>query len=480
MFRAQGGGQGGQGGSGGGGRGNPIEPRKGVMNRTMNYIRKRLSRLRGKRENESAAEPPDSFVPIPVIDIDYLNYIAKRTGRLDLYEGYPPQPKGTHKHYDPKYDFGGQGFGEKGYRLRNSEAWLPHLDGQRGVYGFYKGRPIHGVSEWEQYFQDYRNLGPQFKAPIPRGQPLPPNEKAFTDAHGITFLGKLGEGGFGTVWRVRCNELLSNNSNRIRDYTNPDVELAVKILSLSKFTSHGRPVAEAVRKLKEEFELHNSLKHENIVLCEEMFGVHDPQTGFPYIRFLHFMELCSGTLLHWICCQRSKKLNESLAKDWMRGISCGLKYLHDKNVVHFDIKVQNILYKEIPNPDPNFPPSLNWKLSDYGLAKVYPIVQHSIHESHPRGTPSYMAPEMSFGAPFQPKPTDIYSLGLALCESLGGPNCHKTMADLILHPHRYGPFINKYRLSDEIKDLISRMVSPLALDRLTIQQILDHNWFQTP
>lgn len=89
-------------------------------------------------------------------------------------------------------------------------------------------------------------------------------------------------------------------------------------------------------------------------------------------------------------------------------------YLHlgcDMQILHFDIKPHNILL------DSNFVP----KVSDFGLAKLYPRDKSFVPARAMRGTIGYIAPEMisrSFGA--ISSKSDVYSFGMLLLEMAGG------------------------------------------------------------
>ncbi|KAJ3692419.1 hypothetical protein LUZ60_012769 [Juncus effusus] len=80
-------------------------------------------------------------------------------------------------------------------------------------------------------------------------------------------------------------------------------------------------------------------------------------------------------------------------------------------ILHFDIKPHNILL------DNNFNP----KISDFGLAKLYPRDHSLVSLSAARGTIGYMAPELvsrSFGVISYK--SDVYSFGMLLLEMAGG------------------------------------------------------------
>ncbi|KAK2633131.1 hypothetical protein EUGRSUZ_L00529, partial [Eucalyptus grandis] len=92
------------------------------------------------------------------------------------------------------------------------------------------------------------------------------------------------------------------------------------------------------------------------------------------------------------------------------GVAKGIEYLHhgcDMQILHFDIKPHNILL------DKNFTP----KVSDFGLAKLYPIDHSIVSMTTARGTLGYMAPELFYknigGVSYK---ADVYSFGMLLME----------------------------------------------------------------
>ncbi|KAJ1379321.1 Serine/threonine-protein kinase, active site [Sesbania bispinosa] len=92
------------------------------------------------------------------------------------------------------------------------------------------------------------------------------------------------------------------------------------------------------------------------------------------------------------------------------GVARGIEYLHrgcDMRILHFDIKPHNILLDE------NFTP----KVSDFGLAKLYPTDNSIVSLTAARGTMGYMAPELFYknigGVSYK---ADVYSFGMLLME----------------------------------------------------------------
>jgi serine/threonine protein kinase len=90
------------------------------------------------------------------------------------------------------------------------------------------------------------------------------------------------------------------------------------------------------------------------------------------------------------------------------GIAVGMCYLHEHNIIHRDLKVDNILL------DDKFRP---W-ISDFGLSKVMPSgpeLQRALEMTQNIGTPLYMAPELAIEGEYG-TPVDVYAYGMILYE----------------------------------------------------------------
>lgn len=111
-----------------------------------------------------------------------------------------------------------------------------------------------------------------------------------------------------------------------------------------------------------------------------------------------------GTLHDYIdYCKKNKlKISNKLIATWILQVSMGLYYLHKNNIIHRDLKTENIFL------DSNF----NIKIGDLGIVK---ILYNKYFASTQIGTPYYMSPELFKGGIYNYK-TDIWSLGCILYE----------------------------------------------------------------
>ncbi|KAF7141052.1 hypothetical protein RHSIM_Rhsim06G0209500 [Rhododendron simsii] len=129
-------------------------------------------------------------------------------------------------------------------------------------------------------------------------------------------------------------------------------------------------------------------------------------------RILVYEHMFNGSLDKWIFNRdKAKTLDWKTRQEIIYGVAKGLQYLHEechRNIIHFDIKPQNILL------DKDF----KAKISDFGLARLIDGNQ-SLALTSLKGTIGYLAPEMYRGSHISVK-ADIYSFGVVMLETICG------------------------------------------------------------
>ncbi|XP_075072204.1 testis-specific serine/threonine-protein kinase 1-like [Mixophyes fleayi] len=263
---------------------------------------------------------------------------------------------------------------------------------------------------------------------------------------GYTIGRNLGEGSYAKV--------KSAYSEHLRCH------VAVKIIDRKK-----APHDFLERFLPREIAILPVMNHHSVVKTYEIF---ESPTGKIYI----IMELCvQGDLLEFI--KTRGAITEILASKWFCQLVLALKYCHDLDIVHRDLKCENILL------DNDF----NIKLSDFGFARrlCYDKAGKIVLSQTFCGSAAYAAPEVLQGIPYHPKVYDIWSLGIILFIMVSGSmpyndsNIKKMLR--IQKEHRVD-FPHSKHLSSDCKDLIYRMLQPNVTHRLTISEILNHSWLQ--
>ncbi|MBP7860516.1 serine/threonine-protein kinase [bacterium] len=199
-----------------------------------------------------------------------------------------------------------------------------------------------------------------------------------------TVVKELGVGGMGVVYQCR-DEFLQR-------------DVAIKIL---------RPELMADPKnldvFKEEARLVAHLEHPNIVT---IFDIGEEEKGRERYHYLAMEYLPGGNLANYI--QQSKVPLEQ-ALNWMKQLANGLFYAHKKEVVHQDIKADNIFITT----------EGDLKIGDFGLARLMANRIYVNPTIKGMGTPAYMSPELCKGEQ-QDLRSDIYSMGVLFFEILTG------------------------------------------------------------
>uniref|UniRef100_A0A8D0QCQ5 polo kinase n=1 Tax=Sus scrofa TaxID=9823 RepID=A0A8D0QCQ5_PIG len=226
---------------------------------------------------------------------------------------------------------------------------------------------------------------------------------------------------------------------------------AVKVISQSRITKpHQR------EKILNEIELHRGLQHRHIV----RFSHHFEDADNIYI----FLELCSRKSLAHIWKARHTLL-EPEVRYYLRQILSGLKYLHQRGILHRDLKLGNFFITE----------NMELKMGDFGLATRLEPPEH--RKKTICGTPNYVAPEVLQRQGHGPE-ADVWSLGCVMYTLLCGTPPFETV-DLketyrcIKQVHYALPA----SLSLPARQLLAAILRASPQDRPSIDQILRHDFF---
>ena len=161
--------------------------------------------------------------------------------------------------------------------------------------------------------------------------------------------------------------------------------------------------------------------------------------------------------------QNGKFFQENKILDWFTQICLAIKHIHDRKILHRDIKSQNIFLMK----------NGQIKLGDFGIAKC---LNQTIDKAKTYvGTPYYLSPEIINSQPYDFK-SDIWSLGVLLYEmcALKMPFDASNLPQLYIKiiNCNYPPLNNNY--SDELKKLVKAMLNETSLKRPNIGDILNY------
>jgi len=206
----------------------------------------------------------------------------------------------------------------------------------------------------------------------------------WSDYHKIK---EIGSGSFGRAYLVSCKKAGKEKNM-----------LVMKEIDMHKMDSRERKNAEV------EAHVLSSLKHPYIVKYSESF-VHDQVLCI-------LMDYCEGgDLWQYIAAKKKQRLtiSEPQVVRWFTQMTLALKHMHDKNVLHRDIKTQNVFLDKKESRS-----GLSCvKIADFGIAKV--LDSHTALARTQVGTPYYLSPEICNKQPYA-QPSDVWALGCVVFE----------------------------------------------------------------
>lgn len=245
---------------------------------------------------------------------------------------------------------------------------------------------------------------------------------------------KLGKGTFGTVFLGK--HIPSKN------------KIAVKMINREGL----RPDQQS--RLEQEILCQRSVSSDYIV---SLIDVQKTENNFYLI-----LEFCAGGDLSQFL-KAHGPVSEEVAQRWIQNLSEGFKVLRAKNIIHRDLKLQNILMTE---------PTVNavLKLADFGMSR---FLGEDLAQTW-LGTPLYMAPEMFKSREGYDSKADIWSLGIVMYEMLMGeaPIQAKSREEIPSAQKNLKPL--KEELSENCKDLLLKLLAYDVKDRISFEDLFVH------
>ncbi len=209
------------------------------------------------------------------------------------------------------------------------------------------------------------------------------------------------------------------------------------------------------RKVLREIYILKKIRHVNVIRLLEVF-----ETAQQVLIVTEYAG--GGDLLHYV---KSKKyLTEEEARPMFRQIVYGLAHIHSRNVLHRDIKLDNILL----DGDGGV------KICDFGVSKIIDKRKTTTDQC---GTPAYIAPEIITGEGYKGFRVDHWSLGVLLYAMLCGTVPFKASNIKGLHEAiAKGHFTFPQELSPEAKSLVAGLLRLRPSERFALPEVLCHPW----
>ncbi|KAM3843108.1 serine/threonine-protein kinase D1 [Diretmus argenteus] len=233
-------------------------------------------------------------------------------------------------------------------------------------------------------------------------------------------------------------------------------DVAIKIIDKLRFPTKQES------QLRNEVAILQNLHHPGVVNLDCMFET--PERVFVVMEKLH------GDMLEMILSSEKGRLPERITKFLVTQILVALRHLHFKNIVHCDLKPENVLLASADS----FP---QVKLCDFGFARI--IGEKSFRRSVV-GTPAYLAPEVLRNKGYN-RSLDMWSVGVIIYVSLSGTfpfNEDEDINDQIQNAAFMYPPHPWKKVSQEAIDLINNLLQVKMRKRYSVDKTLSHPWLQ--
>ena len=233
-------------------------------------------------------------------------------------------------------------------------------------------------------------------------------------------ISKVGEGGMGRVYKA----------------IHPTLKRTVIIKQMLM-----RSTKMLTQRFEREARIMLDFRHENIVPVYDHF-----KDGSSYCIAMEFVD---GLSLEDLI-ERKKTIAPMIALLILNEICKGLKYAHEKGVIHRDIKPDNVLVSK----------NGEVKLVDFGIATIKSKDEEELTKTGMvLGTPAYMSPEQLSDSKSVDKRSDIYSVGVLLYQMITGekPFASSFSADVI-HKIAKGIYVKPHKINPSIPRLFKRVV----------------------
>ncbi|KAK9508442.1 hypothetical protein O3M35_005997 [Rhynocoris fuscipes] len=287
----------------------------------------------------------------------------------------------------------------------------------------------------------------RFRCPIY----MPRSEENLLKSKGVELVELLGEGSYSKVYLCKKKD----QQQEMRGGAPVSYVLALKIVDSNKTS------AEYTKKfLPRELSVLMKIRHPNIIRLYMLL-----QRKSKFYILMRYAE--RGDLLEYIL--GNGLITENRARFWTYQIATAIEYLHTMNVVHRDIKTENILITEC----------FNVKLTDFGFSR---FIGHEELSSTYCGSISYSPPEILELKPHDAKKSDMWSFGVVIFVMLikrlpfrESENPKDLLAEQLQKSYIMPPKMEEV-LSLPSKKALKHLLQPNPAKRWDIKELLGSQW----
>jgi len=271
------------------------------------------------------------------------------------------------------------------------------------------------------------------------------NPDKYMTNQGYNFGKTLGDGSYARVKQTEC----PNNTT-----------VACKIIDKKKAAKDF-----VTKFLPRELDILRRMNHDNVMKVVDIFD-------FPTKVFIMMEMADNGDLLDYI--KKSGNRPDAESKHLFGDLMGGIDYLHGMEIVHRDLKCENILLFK----------NNKVKIADFGFARLSVDSEgRRIYSETYCGSAAYAAPEILKGTRYNPKTSDLWSCGCILfiivCGSMPFDDSDvRKMLKTQLKNDVHFPSRVKDQLNEDCKKLIRQILEVDVQKRLTAAQVLSSSWLR--
>nr|CAD7455041.1 unnamed protein product [Timema tahoe] len=294
--------------------------------------------------------------------------------------------------------------------------------------------------------------------------PLEADVKQHMSQRGYEFVKKIAEGGTSTIYLTSFRPPQRCVKRRKRGEEDDNLEsdkvlwMACKVIDMSRNTK-----VFVDKFLFREIDILSKVHHPHII---HVFGIHRFRSAlFVFTRLAE-----CGDLLEFV--QRNGPVSEGTARLWSRQIALALHYLNCLDIVHRDVRCENIFISAKKNA----------KLGDFGFSRYLLEDRDGVQRLSETycGTISYSAPEVLAGQPYDPRLSDIWSLGVTIFAMLHGkmpfPEPRNVKEFFEFQVHKGWRMHLDEGLSTELGEVLSHLLEVDVGKRWTLDEFLNSPW----
>jgi len=227
------------------------------------------------------------------------------------------------------------------------------------------------------------------------------------------------------------------------------------------------PIDNDEEEIQQEIDIMRMCDSPNIVKCFSAYQSADTK------QVWMTMEICEAGSVNDLMFVTDETMSEAQIREIAASATLGLAYLHEKRILHRDVKCGNILMNRVGEV----------KLADFGVSAV--LLSKQERRTTAIGAPYWMAPEVISESPYDGR-CDVWSLGIACIEAAEArpPNSHiHPMRAIFLIPQQDAPELDrppfpKKDWSVDFRSFVSECLVMKHDKRSTAEQLLQHKFIQ--